>query len=151
MARMHSGKKGKHGSHKPVRKVPPTWLKYKPFEVEKLVLKLAKEGKTTAQIGTLLRDTYGIPSVKSITSKKITKILKENEMTPKLPEDLSNLIKRAISIDTHMSKNHHDMIAKRGLLLTESKIKRLTKYYKKIKAIPAEWKYSLDQAKFLIK
>jgi len=151
MARMYSGKKGKHGSHKPVRKIPPTWLKYKPFEVEKLVIKLAKEGKTSAQIGTMLRDAYGIPSVRSVTSKKINKILKENELSPKLPEDLVSLIKRAIEIHTHMLKNKKDMTAKRGLQLTESKIKRLIAYYKNNNIIPHDWSYSIDQAKFLIK
>ena len=69
MARLYSGKKGRSGSTKPVRKVPPSWLKYKPAEVEKLVLKLAKEEKSSAEIGIILRDTYGIPNVKSITSK----------------------------------------------------------------------------------
>lgn len=148
---MYSGKKGKHGSKKPVRKIPPTWLKYKPFEVEKLVTKLAKEGKTSAQIGLMLRDTYGIPSVKSVTSKKIGRILKENEASPKLPEDLTNLVKRAIEINKHMLNNKKDMTAKRGLQLTESKIRRLVAYYKKRKMLPREWNYSIEQAKFLIK
>jgi len=151
MARMYSGKKGKHGSKKPVRKIPPAWLKYKPFEVEKLVTKLAKEGKSSAQIGLMLRDTYGIPSVKAVTSKKIGWILKENESAPKLPEDLVSLIKRAIEIHRHMLKNKKDMTAKRGLQLTESKIKRLVAYYKGRKVLPREWSYSIDQAKFLIK
>jgi small subunit ribosomal protein S15 len=150
MARRYSGKKGKHGSTRPVRKIAPAWLKYKPFEVEKLVLKLSKEGKSTAQIGTILRDTYGIPSVKAVTSKKINKILQENNVAPKLPDDLTALIKRVIEISTHLIKNKKDETAKRGLLLTESKIKRLVKYYKSRKVLPQEWTYSSDQAKFLL-
>lgn len=151
MARRYSGKKGKHGSKKPARKIVPSWVKYKPFEVEKLVLKLAKEGKTCAQIGTILRDTYGIPSVKAITGKKISKILKENNLLPKVPDDLAALIKRVIKINEHIQKNKHDMTAKRGLILIESKIKRLVKYYKNKGVLPQEWTYSTEQAKFLIK
>ena len=151
MARMYSRKRGKHGSTKPVRKIPPSWLKYKPLEVEKLVLKLAKEEKTAAEIGIILRDTYGIPSVRSIAGKKIVKILKENKVAPKIPEDLTNLIKRAIAITKHLSPNKKDYTAKRGLQLTESKIRRLIKYYKKTKILPEDWKYSAAEAKFLIK
>jgi len=151
MARMHSKKKGRSGSTKPVRKVPPSWLKYKPFEVEKLVVKLSKEGKSSAEIGIELRDTYGIPSVKSITGKKINKILKENEMLPKIPEDIKNLMKRALALMKHLEKNKKDNIAKRGLQLTESKIRRLTKYYKKNKILPKDWKYSREKINLLLK
>lgn len=151
MARIYSGKKGSSGSTKPVRKIPPSWLKYKPFEVEKLVVKLAKEGKTAAQIGITLRDMYGIPSVRAITKKKIVKILEENKLGPKIPEDLQNLIKRAIATEKHHKSNNKDKVGKRGLQLTESKIRRLVKYYKKCKKLPQDWKYSREQAKFLIK
>ena len=151
MARMYSRKRGKHGSKKPVRKIPPSWLKYKPLEVEKLVLKFGKEGKSAAVIGTILRDVYGIPNVKTITGKKIVKILKDGKVYPELPEDLANLIKRAIAITKHLSPNKKDYTAKRGLQLTESKIRRLVKYYKKKGVLPESWKYSNEDAKFLIK
>jgi len=148
---LYSGKKGKHGSKKPVRKIPPSWLKYKPNEVEKLVLKLGKEGKSAAVIGTILRDSYGIPSVKTITGKRIVKILKENKIYPQVPEDLANLIKRAIAITKHLNQYKKDFTAKRGLQLTESKIRRLVKYYKKKGILPESWNYSKKDAKFLIK
>jgi small subunit ribosomal protein S15 len=151
MARMYSGKHGKHGSTKPVRKTPPIWLKYKPFEVEKLVVKLAKEKKSSAEIGTLLRDMYGIPNVKAVTGKKIVTILRENELATKVPEDLANLIKRVMLIMKHVEANKKDQDAKRGLTLTESKIRRLVKYYKNMGILPESWRYSADQAKFLIK
>jgi small subunit ribosomal protein S15 len=151
MARRYSGKHGKHGSTKPVRKVPPSWLRYKPFEVEKLVLKLAKEGKSSAEIGVTLRDMYGIPSVRAVTKKKIMQIMGENKLEPKIPEDLKNLIKRIIEIEKHASKNKNDQTCKRGLQLTESKIRRLVKYYKSNMKIPQDWMYTREQAKFLIK
>ena len=151
MARMHSRKKGRSGSIKPVRKVPPSWLKYKPFEVEKLVIKLAKEGHNSAMIGIILRDSYGIPSVKAITGKKVDKILKENNLSPSVPDDLKNLMKRVIAIMKHMEKNRKDMTAKRGLQLTESKIRRLVKYYKKVGRLPKSWAYSRDKINLLLK
>ena len=71
MARMHSRKKGKSGSKKPVNKTY-TWMSYKPKEIELLVLKLAKEGKSASEAGIILRDTYGIPDIKSITKKSVS-------------------------------------------------------------------------------
>lgn len=150
MARMHSRKRGKAGSTKPVKKSKPSWVSYKPKEVETLVLKLAKTGKSSAEIGIILRDSYGIPSVKAITNKKILTILKENKLAPKLPEDLSNLIKRYIELAKHMESNRHDMPGKRGLQLTESKIKRLIKYYKSTGVLPEDWRFDKKRAKLLV-
>ena len=82
MARMHSRKKGKSASTKPVKKAIPSWSRYKAREVELLVLKLAKEGKTSSQIGIVLRDMYGVVDVKIITKKSITDILREKKLLP---------------------------------------------------------------------
>jgi len=141
MARMYSGKKGKSGSKKPARKVKPTWISYKPKEVELLVLKLAKDGKTASQIGLLLRDAYGIPSVKVITGKSISEMLKDKGVSKEIPEDLMALLKKNINVRKHLEINKKDEVAKRGLILTESKIKRLVKYYKGKKVLPQDWKY----------
>jgi len=143
MARMHSRAKGKSGSHKPASDKPPVWITYSSQEVEALVVKLAKRGYQASQIGLILRDTYGIPDVKKITGKKISKILAEKGLKPKVPDDLANLIKRAKIIKAHMSRHKKDMVAKRGLQLTESKIKRLIKYYKSRGVLPENWTYTL--------
>ena len=132
MARMYSRKRGKSGSTKPTTEMPG-WVTYSEKEVEKLVLKYKKEGKSTSEIGMILRDKYGVPSVKSITKKRITGILKENNLTREIPEDLLNLIQRLVMLKTHLEKNHKDQTAKRGLLLTDSKIRRLIAYYQKSK------------------
>ncbi len=151
MARMHSRKRGKSGSTKPIRKIVPSWVKYKPEEVEKLVVKLGKEGKKTSEIGIILRDSYGIPCVKTVTNKKITKILIDNKIERKIPEDLYNLIEKAVDILKHLEKNKQDKVGKRGLQLTESKIKRLTKYYKNKKKLSKDWKYSRENAELLLR
>lgn len=150
MARVYSRKHGKSGSTKPVVKTKPSWLTYKPKEVESLVMKLAKSGSSSAKIGLVLRDTYGIPNVKDVTGKKIVQILKENKSAPKLPEDLSALILKFISVAKHHEMNRHDQTAKRGMNITESKIKRLAKYYKAQGVLPREWVFDKAKAKLLV-
>jgi len=150
MGRMHSGTKGKSGSSKPVTKNMPSWVSYKAAEVEALVVKFAKQAKTSSEIGLILRDTYGIPSVVALTGKKIGAIMKEKKVVGELPEDLINLIKRHIVIMKHMDENNHDMTAKRGMQLTESKIKRLVKYYKRTGVLSSGWMYDKKKAKLFI-
>jgi small subunit ribosomal protein S15 len=150
MARMHSSAKGKSRSTKPSKKVIPSWLKYKPKEVELLVIKYAKEGKLPSQIGIYLRDEYGIPDVKAVTKKSMSQILKDKNLQKEVPEDLMALIRKAVFVRKHLAENKHDMTAKRGLLLTESKIKRLTKYYRTTGRLPINWKYDPEKIKLVV-
>jgi small subunit ribosomal protein S15 len=150
MARMHSRAKGKSGSTKPSKLSVPSWLQYKPKEIELLVVKYAKEGKAPSQIGLLLRDEYGIPDVKVITGKTILAILKEKSLATPIPEDLMALIRKAILVKKHLAENHKDMTAKRGIQLTESKIMRLAKYYKRTGRLPATWKYDPEKVRLSI-
>jgi len=146
MARMHSRKRGKAGSTKPAKKVVPSWLTYKSKEIEMLIMKYAKEGFTPSQIGARLRDAYGIPDVKLICKKPITAILDEKKLLKDIPEDLMALIKRSIILRKHMEENKHDMPGKRGLQLTDSKINRLVKYYKRTGKLAADWKFDPKRA-----
>ena len=146
---MHSRDKGKSKSTKPAKRVP-SWAPYKEKEVEKLVIKFAKAGNTTSEIGLVLRDGYGIHSVKALTNKKINQILKENDLVKELPEDLLNLIRKMVEVKTHFEKNKQDMTAKRGLQLTQAKIMRLIKYYKKSKRLPVDWKFNPDRLKMYL-
>lgn len=150
MARMHSRKKGKSGSTKPLEIKKPSWERYDEKEITLLIQKMAKQEKTASEIGIILRDTYGIPNVKILTNKKITQILKQQNLSQKLPEDLTFLIKKAIKIMKHLEQNKKDQPSKRGLTLTESKIGRLVKYYKNKNKLPADWKYTREKAKLLI-
>lgn len=145
---MYSRKKGKHGSKKPAKKTVPSWIRYKPKEVELLIAKLIKEGRTTSQIGILLRDIYGIPSVSALCGRSISTIVKDKKLLPEIPEDLTALFKRYAAVKKHLEVNKHDETAKRGLLLTESKIGRLVKYYKRIGRISDTWKFDSERAGF---
>jgi small subunit ribosomal protein S15 len=148
---MHSRKKGNAGSKRPHRTSPPDWVEYKGKEVEDLVVKLAKAGQPTSTIGMTMRDQNGVPNVKLSTGKRVGKILEKNKLGKELPEDLINLIIRAVALDKHLKANPKDTSSKRGLQLTESKIRRLIKYYKRTKKLPEDWKYNIKMAKLLVK
>lgn len=146
---MHSRARGNSGSKKPLNPSKPSWIRYKPKEAELLIVKLGKEGKKSSEIGVILRDIYGIPSVKTLIEKKINEILKEKSLVPEVPEDVNALIKKSIILRKHLEKNKKDMNAVRGLQLTESKIKRLVKYYKKTERLAESWKYSPQEVKMM--
>ncbi len=150
MARLHSRKKGKSGSVRPPRLEKPVWIERSAEEVENLVIKLARKGFPKSMIGIMLRDSYGIPLVKVVTGKKITQILDEHEIQVPLPEDLSNLVKKALNIRKHMEENHKDLQGKKGLQRTEAKIYRLIKYYKKAKDLPPAFKYDPEKIRTLV-
>ncbi|MEM7826162.1 MAG: 30S ribosomal protein S15 [Candidatus Aenigmatarchaeota archaeon] len=150
MARRYSRKKGKSGSHKPPVKIIPRWVKMKKEEIENLIEKLARERLSSAQIGTILRDQYGITSVKTITGKTITQIMKEKGVYPEIPEDLLNLMRKAVNLRAHLEKHKKDKHSLRGLQNLESKIKRLGKYYSRKGILPPDWEYSPEKAKLLV-
>ena len=94
----------------------------------------------------MLKDTAGIPQVKSVTGNKILRILKKNGLAPKLPEDCYHLIKKAVNIRKHLEKFRADRDAKFRLILTEARIHRLVRYYRKSKALPANFRYQSKKA-----
>lgn len=145
---MHSRKHGKHGSHKPGKR-RQAWLMYEPAEIEKLIAKFAKEGKTNSQIGLILRDQYGVPDVRSL-GMRVSKVA-EREVKKEVPDDMYNLIKKAVNLHKHLNQNKHDAKAIHGVELLESKIRRLGKYYTRTGRLPRDWTYSIDKAKLLVK
>ena len=150
MARMHARRRGSSGSKKPIVKDKPAWVTMDAKEIEELVVKLGSEGKGSAMVGLILRDQYAIPSVRLFTGKTIGQIFRERKLMTRLPEDMQNLMKRAVSLSEHVKLNPKDLHNKRGLALIESRIRRLAKYYGREGMIPDGWKYSLDSAKLEI-
>ena len=150
MARMHARRKGKSGStHLVNRKKYPEWSSLNPREIESRILELAKVGKSTSEIGMILRDQYAVPDIKIATGKKVSKILDENKMLSEFPEDIKNLISTALQLRKHLEIHKKDLKNKRNLQLTESKIRRLTRYYHSQHKLPKDWKYSPKQAKLM--
>ncbi|MEM1689144.1 MAG: 30S ribosomal protein S15 [Candidatus Hadarchaeales archaeon] len=119
-------------------------------EVEKLVVKLAKEGNPPSKIGLILRDQYAVPSVREITGKTVKQILKEHGLMPKLPEDLANVIRKAVKLYDHLSKHKKDYKTKRALEIVESRINRLVRYYKRKGELPPDWRYDREKASLLV-
>ncbi|MFW9824806.1 MAG: 30S ribosomal protein S15 [Promethearchaeota archaeon] len=150
MARMHSRKKGQSGSTRPARLEKPVWVELSPDEVENEVTKLARRGYSKSMIGTILRDSRGVPLTKIVTGKKVSQILEENDLKDPLPEDLANLVRKALNIRNHLETNHKDLEAKKGLNRTESKIYRLIKYYKKKKVLAVDFKYDPQKIRTLV-
>jgi small subunit ribosomal protein S15 len=151
MARIYSRRKGQAGSTRPSERKAPSWQAYKGAEVESLIVKLAKEGKAPSQIGLILRDSYGIPDIKATLKKQVLQILREKGIMSKLPEDLTSLLRRIVALQKHLEKNHKDESARRGLIITESKIGRIVKYYKNSKVLPETWKYDRENVQLLLK
>jgi small subunit ribosomal protein S13e len=150
---MHSNGKGMSSSALPYKRTPPSWVKTTAAEVNDQICKFAKKGQTPSQIGVLLRDSMGIPQVKSVTGSKILRILKASGLAPEIPEDVSctllaqvsatcaifwtatllqlyHLIKKAVAMRKHLERNRKDKDGKFRLILVESRIHRLARYYK---------------------
>ncbi|MFA6090046.1 MAG: 30S ribosomal protein S15 [Candidatus Woesearchaeota archaeon] len=150
MARAYSSSKGVSGSKPVDANATTTWVKYSPAEIEKLIIKEAKEGLPPSKIGLKLRDTYGVPNTELLCQKTITEILKENNMTKKFPEDLMALFRKAVVCNDHLKKNKHDQTAVRGLVITKAKIHRLVTYYKKKDKVDQTFRFDVDEAKLLV-
>ena len=131
--------------------VKPEWIEYTDEEIEELILKLKKEGNSTSMIGIILRYQYGGPDVKLITGTKITQILEKHNQGLEYPEDLMNLIRKAVNIHEHLKENPKDLHTRRGLRIVESKIRRLVTYYRNEGVLPEEWRYDPKQAALLVK
>merc|ERR1712111_73189 len=150
MGRMHAPGKGISQSALPYRRSVPTWLKLSSNEVKEQIFKLAKKGLTPSQIGVILRDSHGVAQVRFVTGNKILRILKRKGLAPDLPEDIYFLIKKAVSIRKHLDRNRKDRDAKFRLILIESRIHRLARYYKSKGVLPPTWKYESATASTLV-
>jgi small subunit ribosomal protein S15 len=151
MGRMHIRRKGKSKSVRPSVKKSPEWFKRTPDEVESLIVKYAKSGEPSSKIGIILRDQHGIPLTKFANNQKMKNILEKNNLLPEVPEDLSNLLRRAYDLSKHLEEHPKDLHSTRGLQLIESKIRRLSNYYIKEKAIPENWKYKRGDPRLILR
>ncbi|NHJ40475.1 MAG: 30S ribosomal protein S15 [Asgard group archaeon] len=151
MARMHTRRRGKSGSKRPPHATIPEWVTQNPEEIEQKIVELAKQGLTSAMIGTVLRDTYGIPSSKLVIKQKISEVMKRENVYPEFPEDFRNLVRRALALRRHLDAHPKDLHSKYGLQKLESKIRRLQKYYKKKGVIPQTFRYNPETAATIIR
>jgi small subunit ribosomal protein S15 len=146
MARIHAHRKGKSHSTRPMS-VTASWVTQSKDEIASLILKMAREGLGPSEIGIRLRDQYGIPLAKPIIGKSILDVLKENNLSGEMPEDLNVLVRKALGLQKHLKSHPSDSINIRSLELLEAKIHRMQKYYKREGRLPQNWKYSAVIAK----
>ena len=150
---MHTRRRGTSDSDKPVTDEPPEWSDVDPEDVEERVVELAEQGHDPSVIGLKLRDEgvkgTAVPNVKLVTDKKVTEILEDHDADPDLPEDLRNLMERAVGLRDHMERNPGDAQNKRALQNTESKIRRLVDYYRGDE-LDESFTYEYDEAKELL-
>ncbi len=153
MARMHTRRRGSSASRKPAVDEAPDWSHQDADAVEERVVELAEQGLSSSEIGGRLRDEgvegEPVPDVKLVTGKKITEILEENDVGGDYPEDLMNLMEKAVRLNDHMEENQTDASNKRALQNVESKIRRLVDYYRGDE-LPEDFSYQPDQARRVI-
>lgn len=166
-----SFRKGISQSALPYRRSVPSWLKLNADDVKEQIKKLGKKGMTPSQIGKcstgcftvagsnakpqlilgiILRDSHGVAQVRFVNGNKVLRIMKAVGLKPDIPEDLYYLIKRAVSIRKHLERNRKDIDSKFRLILVESRIHRLARYYKIKAVLPPNWKYESSTASALV-
>ncbi|GKT83104.1 putative 40S ribosomal protein S13 [Colletotrichum tofieldiae] len=137
-----------------------------PEQVVDQICKLAKKGATPSQIGVILRDSHGVAQVRVVTGNRILRILKSNGLAPDIPEDLYMLIKKsldpmrggwnidqakqAVAVRKHLERNRKDKDSKFRLILIESRIHRLARYYKTVGVLPPTWRYESATASTIV-
>ncbi len=149
MGRIQSKGKGKGISSAvtPFKRRTARWVAHTPRSITDLIVTMAKKGLSPSQIGVAIRDREAVPSIKLLTGQKIVRLLKKNGnppnhsgCAPEIPEDIYCLIKKAVNIRRHLEKCRKDKDAKYRLILIESRIHRLARYYRRTQRLPNKWK-----------
>ncbi|VVB73846.1 30S ribosomal protein S15 [uncultured archaeon] len=149
MAKLHTKKKGRAGSRKV--KGGGKWVELGKDEIEKIIFDLHKSGTAPSAIGHILRDQHGIPDVRAnMGGKSILQIIEGSGKT-EYPENLANLIKKAVKTKAHLLKHKSDVHNRIKLQSTEAKIRRLGKYYARVGKLPSDWTYDPAKAALLFK
>jgi small subunit ribosomal protein S13e len=60
------------------------------------------------------------------------------------------LIKKAVAVRKHLERNKKDKDSKFRLILIESRIHRLARYYRGVRKLDANWKYESATASTLV-
>lgn len=117
------------------------WIQLDEEEIIEKIIELRKAGVPPSQIGMRLRDKWGIPSTRDVLDKKITEILRQNDLEPEIPEDLRSLLDKGRKVRRHLWDHPSDKQNRRNFQLLQSKIKRLVKYYKDSGKLEEDWDY----------
>ncbi|MEM3791586.1 MAG: 30S ribosomal protein S15, partial [Candidatus Micrarchaeaceae archaeon] len=150
-ARLHTGKRGKSKSRKPDASQVRTISEEEKKKAIEAILNYRKQGMHMAMIGNMLKNEHSIPYAKAMIGKRIGEIIEEHGLQSEIPDDLADLMKRAARMMKHLQSNKKDVHNKVRLKRVESKIWRISKYYKRIGKLPKNWTYDPEKAILLIK
>ncbi len=129
----------------------PEWVEKSSEEIEELIVELAEEkDKSPSEIGNILRDEYGIPSVQEVLGKSMLEILVSQDAADDIPEDLMNQMKKAVKLRNHLERNPNDVESQRTLGKLEANIQKLSKYYRREGRLPEDWRYDPERAALLV-
>ncbi len=129
----------------------PEWIDKSSEEIEELIVELAEEeDKSPSDIGNILRDEYGIPSVQEVLGKSMLEVLESHDATADIPEDLMNQLKKAVKLRNHLERNPTDVESQRTLGKLEANIQKLSKYYRREGRLPEDWRYDPERAALLV-
>ena len=125
MARVHARRRGSSRSRAPPREEAPEWQPLEKQEIIDQIVKLAREGRTGAYIGLVLRDQYGVPNVKLATGKT-TRLWRSQAphyeyVVAVLDPDARRVITRRESVTEAPNYFLRDLRANRVTALTEFK------------------------------
>ncbi|POY74999.1 hypothetical protein BMF94_1975 [Rhodotorula taiwanensis] len=142
MGRMHNPHKGIASSALPYKRSAPRWLKTSPEEVKEHIFKASLSSRLPVTIKTaglapqIPEDLYH--ASQTLTERK------------KRAEGLTLLIKKAVQVRKHLERNRHDKDSKFRLILIESRIHRLARYYRTKGQLPPTFKYESATASTMI-
>lgn len=151
MAKLHSKKKGKSGTKRPKSKTSVSWAPMKEAEIKDVIIKMAKEGMPAAKIGLIMRDQHSVPNLRTYLGMPLATFMRKENVAGEYPEDVLNLIKKAVRMANHLKTSKKDIHNSVKLLHVESKINRLAKYYSSKGMLPAGWRYDREKAALLVK
>jgi len=147
---MYTSSKGASGSSKPFVEGAPEWSNTDKAEIEEIILNLARQGKSSAEIGTILRDQHAVPDVRLVLGERLSSVMEAADASGTYPEDMMNLMRKVVNLLDHLGENRKDLHNRRALEIMESKIRRLAKYYSSEGKIPSDWKYQRDQVRLMV-
>lgn len=154
MAKMHSKKKGKSKSRKPIADAAEFGKgtdKLSKDDIAELAAGYARQGASPALIGERLKREHGVPYVRQATGARLVELLKGKGITGVVPQDMRDLMTKAVRMRKHLEKNKQDVYSRTRLMRTESKLLRLGKYYVRKGTLPQGWKYDPRKAELIVK
>lgn len=148
---MHTKKKGKSGSRKPLIGSASSESGLSTSQIEELIEGYAKQGMDPALIGEKLKREHKVLYLRKATGMRMLEILQKRKLAGEIPSDMLQLMKKAVNMRAHLVKNTRDVHGTVRLGRVESKIWRLSKYYKRTGKLPEGWRYDPRQAELLIR